>query len=635
MNIKEKLGLNKEQCEAVTDINGPSMIIAGPGSGKTRCLIARTIYMINNGIKPENILLFTFTRKAANEIIERLEAELGNLSKNITVGTYHSIANKILRKYSSYSNLDSNYSIYDENDSKKILKEMFTEYSIDLKVTDVFSKIVYLKQKMLTPEQAALNSQNNFDNFISNIYYEYEQRLKKNNAVDFEDLILKAIKILDNNIEIREKVNSKYQYITVDEAHDSSIKDLTFIRLLTEKNRNLCMICDEDQSIYAFRGADTESVMNMLNIYSDMRVHILNNNYRSTQIIVNASKSLINNNAKLIKKNSISQNELGNKIILFKEKSSKGEAVRVYKLIKLCVEKYGYSYNDIAVLYRNNYLSKDIENLLFKYSVPYEISNGVNIYDRKEIKDIISFFTILMNPYDEMAFKRICEVVKKGIADTTIKEVIDYSYAHECICINGIELILEDKNYNSIRPSSKKGLLFLLNVLFEINETVNTISIADNINKIIELTGYLDDIDEEEADKRKEHINNLIGVSYNYDNLYDFLSNFISLYNRETIKDENKVKLLTMHNSKGLEFKIVIITDLIEEVIPSAKALTEKEIEEERRIFYVACTRAQKLLFFITPKYRMFRGKNLRTKTSRFIDEISEEYLFVKDNTEK
>ena len=621
--------LNEQQRNAVMDIYGPVMIIAGPGSGKTTCLVARTIYMLKNGINPENILLFTFTKKAANEIKLRLYEQIGKEANKVSIGTYHSICNSILKKYYKYAMLDNNFVIYDDEDSKKIIKNIINNLKIDLTISDVYSGIKKLKRCGYSIFNANAMAKNNYEKTIANIYSIYEDELRKNNAVDFENLILKVIFILRSNVDIRKELTSRYKYIISDETQDSSISDLELIRLLTGEEENLCLIGDDDQSIYGFRGANVEAVMNMRNIYPKMRLHLLSINYRSTKTLVNACSKLIKNNKKDYIKELTSNNEQGNPILLFEETSSKAEGVRVVSLIKLCVEKYNLKYSDIAVLYRNKYLTKDIENALFKFNVPYKIINGTNIYERKEIKDIICFFSFILNNKDSIAFKRIFEVIKKGVGEKTLNNIINYSSSYDNNLLVATIHYLEESN---LKSNTKNGIKFFLNIIEEIKETMTYANVTECIEKVLEVTAYIDNNLSENDESKKDNIYNFIDIVSIYNSIEELIDNFNCIINTKEEDDDNSVKLLTMHNAKGLEFNVVIITDVIEGIIPSSKATTLKDIEEERRIFYVGCTRAKKLLFLIAPKYTLIKGRNIKSVNSRFINEIDKEFIFKCEN---
>lgn len=412
-----------------------------------------------------------------------------------------------------------------------------------------------------------------------------------------------------------------------DESHDSSEMDLELIYLLTGESNNICMIVDNDQSIYAFRGAKIEAVMNMRNRFSGMRIHLLNTNYRSTQMIVNASVSLIKNNPQLVEKQLRSNNEKGNPIIHFTEKDPATEADRIVKLIKLSVEKYGYNYKDVAILYRMNYLSRQIEDALLKYRIPYKIVGGTNFYSRKEIKDIISYFRLIINPNDSIAFTRAVSVPKRGIGDKTIDKIITFSRENSCNLLEAMEQV-------GLTGKAKSSASEFLETIGELASEIETSTPDDAIEAMLRLTSYIPFIRESEkvdiATDRIENIQELVELASHFESMEE-LSNNITLDNlaaEENENNDNCVQLLTMHSSKGLEWNIVIIAGANEGVIPSYRAITPSDIEEERRLCYVACTRAKKLLFITRPNYMLKQGSYIRTQESRFTNEIDEQYMY-------
>jgi DNA helicase-2/ATP-dependent DNA helicase PcrA len=403
--------------------------------------------------------------------------------------------------------------------------------------------------------------------------------------------------------------------------------DLRLIYLLTGENQNICMIADNDQSIYAFRGAKIEAVMNMRNIFTGMRVHLLNTNYRSTSMIVDASKSLISNNKQLVEKSLRSNNEKGNPIIFFPEKDPMAESARIVKLIELSVKKYGYKYSDIAILYRMNYLSRQIEDALLKYRIPYKIVGGTNFYSRKEIKDIISYFRLIINPNDTIAFSRAINTPKRGLGDKTVEKIIDFAKTNSCNLIEALEQI----NLTGKAKSSAKDFLDIVGELSVEMET-NTPDIA--IETMLRITGYIPYIRESEkkniADDRIENIQELIELATHFESMEELSDNINldSTIAEQNQDEENCVQLLTMHSSKGLEWNIVIIAGSNEGVIPSYRATTEADYEEERRLMYVAVTRAKKLLFITRPIYTLKQGSYIRTQESRFVTEIDKQYMY-------
>lgn len=413
----------------------------------------------------------------------------------------------------------------------------------------------------------------------------------------------------------------------MDESHDSSVMDLRLIYLLTGESQNICMIADNDQSIYAFRGAKIEAVMNMRNVFTNMRIHLLNTNYRSTHVIVEASKSLINNNTQLIEKKLRSNNEEGNPIIHFSEKDPMTESARIVKLIKLSVEKYGYKYSDIAILYRMNFLSRQIEDALLKYRIPYKIVGGTNFYSRKEIKDIISYFRLIINPNDTIAFSRAINTPKRGLGDKAVEKIIEFAKENSCNLIEALEQV----TLTGKAKASAKDFLDILGVLSVEMET-NT---PDNvIETMLKLTGYIPFIRETEnkniADDRIENIQELVELATHFESIEELSANITldSTIAEQNQDEENCVQLLTMHSSKGLEWNIVIIAGVNEGTIPSYRATTLADYEEERRIMYVAATRAKKLLFITRPIYMLKQGSYIRTQESRFTTEIDKQYMY-------
>lgn len=403
--------------------------------------------------------------------------------------------------------------------------------------------------------------------------------------------------------------------------------DLELISLLTGDNRNLCLILDNDQSIYAFRGSRIEEVMKMRYRYPDMKIHMLNTNYRSTQTIVDAAKSLINKNTELIKKDLKSNNEKGNPIIFFSEKDQSAEADRVVKLIKLCSQKYGYKYKDIAILYRMNFLSRAVEEALLKHKIPYKIVGGVNFYARKEIKDLISYFRLILNPNDFVAFSRCISAPKRGIGEKSILKIREYA-------LNNKETLIESMIKVCKTGKGKVSAEAFYKLMKEIEEMVETTRPEELLEFLLKETKYIEYVRESEkagvAEDRIENIKELLEVASNFETMED-LSNNITLDSEVETNDEesdNCVQLLSMHSSKGLEWNVVITVGIIEGIVPSYRATTNFEIEEERRLYYVAATRAKKLLFITAPKYSLKQGSYVRSLESRFIGEMDKQYIY-------
>lgn len=628
MNINNALSnLNEEQLKAVLNYNGPCMILAGPGSGKTFTLTNRVAYMINQGVNPENILLFTFTNKAAKEIRDRIGNILGQeQSKKIAMGTYHSICNRLLRKYGQNIGLSKNFTILDEHDCEKMIDKIIKQNGFkDIKSKDAKSTISCYKSKMISSLQAIKEDPHSSYNII---YQTYEKTLLKNQCVDFDNLIFLTVHLLTRFPNIKKEINDKYKYIIADEAHDSSLLDIQLIINLVGDNNNLCMIMDNDQSIFGFRGAKIDSVMSLKQYYN-MKVFTLCSNYRSTHCIVNASRSLIDHNPILIEKNLKSMNEEGNPIIRFTELSVERQADRIVKLIRMCVNKYKYSYSDIAILYRNNKLNKEIEKKLLKNKIPFTIKGGIDFFNRKEIKDLLSYVIMALNPYDGIAFERAIQTPKRAVGPTTIVKIYNYCVENNCNYIEGLKANIKMFKGNKTKVEQFLGLAETLLNQKELSPYDFLKLVIDNINYYEHLKS--DSKTSEEADGRIENVETLLEMASYCDDISEFYDN--AMLRNVDIEDKNvkdSVSLMTMHSSKGLEWNVVILASLNEGIVPTFQALSNKNsIEEERRLFYVACTRAKKLLFLINTEYSKNLGQVMKSQPSRFLYEIDKKYVHV------
>lgn len=626
--------LNDEQKIPVINYKGPQFVVAGPGSGKTYTIVQRTKYMIEDGVNPYHILIFTFTNKAANEIKERISAGVGedNASK-ITMGTYHSFCCRLLRKHCEVLGYKKGFSIFDTDDSDKILKKITKHSNVDFKMLGAY--ISGAKRHLLTPTQAIQKQQYGGQDSLGNMYQMYQNELKNQNAMDFDDLIFNTVKMLEQNPDILEAVNNRFRYISADESHDSSGADIRLIQLLAgEDQQNICFILDDNQSIYGFRGADIDAVLNIKNIFPNLKEYFLNRNYRCSGNIVGASKSLIKNNKKQIKKDIYTTNPDGNKIIVFEEKDSNKEALRVAKTIKLLNTKYEVSYKDIAILYRTSSQSRIIEEVLLKYKIPYEILSGVNFFQRKEIKDIIAYLRLLINPYDKQAFDRIINSPKRGIGKTSIEKIEDIMNS-VYPPIDPIDACREALESKALKGTAKKGVESFLEIIDKLLDKLDISSVPEMITEVLSSTEYYkylesEEKEEEDYDSRVDNIAELIELAYEFDSLEEFIEQ-TSLNRKDEEDHENgKVQLLTMHMSKGLEWKTVFLIGSNEGTCPHFRSLDSlKQIEEERRLYYVGMTRAKENLF-ITRAEKVKQGGFFRNTTrSRFIDEIDEEYLYI------
>lgn len=616
-------GLNPEQLQLAQHIYGPIVGIAGPGSGKTHTVVSRAAYMIESGIHPDNIVMFSFTKKAAGEMKERVTRRIPS-AQSMTVGTYHSFCARLLRQYAHYVGYESSFSIYDSEDSKKLLKKIANDpfYKPEL----ILSKISGWKSQLITPTLAEQLSQDRFDRKIASFYKEYQKQLKEQNAMDFDDLIGVAIDLLTENPTVRQEVNERYQYIFADEFQDSSTKDIELIRLLAGDYQNVCMIMDDCQSIYSFRGADIDAVLALEEVFPDLETYLLRQNYRSTSTIVGASMSLISHNSSQIEKEIFTDNEKGEKIVYLESLTQNDESARVVKLIKGLVKTGEYSYKDIAILYRLSNLSRSAEDHLLANSIPYTIVGGLPFYARKEVKDIMSYVRLLHNNRDKQAFERVVNVPKRGIGEKALSEILVVANDKK----NAKMGIIEVCKGISLKGRAKKGLENFNEIMALLQQKsekgISPGELIEEIVNAIDYRAYL--LAEEDAEDRLQNLLELKEIAEQYETLDDFIYNMSLNSVEESQEDqEDKVQLLTMHASKGLEFPVVIIIGANEGTTPHHRATTSKQVDEERRLFYVAISRAEKMLFITRPKNVSIKGQTIRTTASRFIDEIDEVYL--------
>lgn len=620
-------GLNDDQKAAVLDFEGSCRILAGPGAGKTATVVRRTQYMIHKGIDASSIMLFTFTNKAAREIKERIAKAIGDDARKLTVGTYHSVCVRILKQYADYIGFSKNFTIFDTEDSNRILQSLTKGLNFDNRKAAEY--ISSCKDKMILPSIAMQNAQSELEQQLADVYQSYQNELKAQDAMDFDDLISNTIHLFERNQEVLDIINNKYRYITADEFHDSSARDIRFIELLAGETKNVCMILDDEQSIYSFRGADISSVLKIDKIFSDLKTFVLQRNYRSTQTIVKASRSLIAKNKHQLEKNIFSKNETGTPLVFFTENNQSDESLRVLKLIMLLTRKYELQYKDIAILYRMSYLSRALEDKLITGNIPYRIIAGTPFYARKEIKDILCYARLVYNPYDFEALRRAINEPKKGVGDSSVEKIIEYARTTYDNPIDAITACKEIK----LKGKPAKGLEQFNVIIEKLQEIAETGSASEFIQCAINDTSYKEYLFKtEETGKAEEKYANLIELielANTFDTLEELLQNtsLDSQIDEEGNTDDNQVQLLTMHASKGLEYPAVIIVGANDGITPHWRATESKSLEEERRLFYVAMTRAEKYLFMTRPKMVMQQGRLIPSSESRFIKDIDKEYI--------
>ncbi|MGL5507337.1 MAG: ATP-dependent helicase [Paraclostridium sp.] len=625
--------LNEEQQEVAKHSSGPCIVIAGPGGGKTHTLISRTQCMILDGVDPSNIVLFTFTNKAAGEIKERVISVIGESGKQITVGTYHSVCNRLLRKYSKAIGYNNNFTIFSQEDSEKLIKQIAKSYAIDADIAGKF--ISKSKSNTMLPQACLLGAENETQRILANVYQAYQDELFRQQAMDFDDLLLNTIRILENNADIKKAINNNWQYVIADESHDSSKCDLRLIKLLAGDRENVCMILDDNQSIYGFRGADIEAVLGIKNMYTGMKIFNLSYNYRSSQTIVEASKSLIAKNKKQMKKRIAPAREYkGSPIIVSKCKNPTDEATRVIQYVKMLHQKYEVPYSEIAILYRMSYLSRILEQAFMTAKIPYKIVGGLPFFSRMEIQDILSFIKLTVNEHDVCAFKRTVQIPRRGIGAKTIEKIDEYArnYPGGPIPIREAIRTIDLKGKNGKDTKNSLALKEYNDFLELIDRKKIELSPDELITFIVKELGYLDHLEATEKESiqpRVENLMELVNLAKEYNDVEELLIQSSLFTKDEDEEDKEKVQLMTMHASKGLEYGGVIMVGMVEGTSPHHRALSDAaQMEEERRLAYVAMTRAKDYLFMLYPEQSLVQGRMTYTRQSRFLNEIDKKHMY-------
>lgn len=636
-NMLDKL--NERQKEAVLATEGPVLVLAGAGSGKTTVLVNRIAYMISEKhIRPWNILAITFTNKAAREMKDRIERLLGDTAKDMWIGTFHSVCVRVLRSCIDLLGYSRDFVIYDTADTKTVMKECLRELDIDEKsfpVRNVLSIISNAKNDLM--DAATFENVYKSDyrmSIIAKIYYRYQTKLRKNNAVDFDDIILNTVKILSENPDVLSKYQDKFRYILVDEYQDTNNSQYLLINLLAQANRNLCVVGDDDQSIYKFRGANIGNILNFEDDYSDVQKITLDQNYRSTQNILDAANSVISNNKGRMGKSLWTSNGDGNKVFVYTGTNEYDEARYIARQIKKHFDEQG-SFSDCAILYRTNAQSRVIEEMLMRESVPYKVLSGLRFYDRKEIKDIIAYLRVVYNPNDDVSLARIINEPKRKIGNATLEKARNIAREKETSLY---DVISHADDYPEFKTAIKK-LLSFSEIIQSLIKLKDTVTIEDLTGRILNDTGYMPALVMEDTTESKTRIENLgefISVITEFEKneetgntLGEFLEN-ISLVSDIDGYDENEdsAVLMTIHSAKGLEFPIVFLSGLEEGLFPGMRSMeSDDDIEEERRLCYVAITRAKEQLYITKTISRTIHGKTMPTTASRFFKEIPVEYL--------
>ena len=631
-------GLNDKQYEAVVNTEGPCLVIAGAGSGKTKVLTHKIAYLIGEKqVKPWNILAITFTNKAANEMKERIGNLVGDVAADIWMGTFHSICVRILRRFIDRIGFDSSFIIFDTSDQRTLVKACIKSIGLDDKMfTDrsVLSEISNAKNEMLEPDQYTVRANGDFrKEKIALVYEMYQKRLKENNAIDFDDIINYTIKILMENSDILEYYSDKFHYVLVDEYQDTNKAQFTLVTMLASKNGNITVVGDNDQGIYSFRGADISNILNFERDFPGTKIIKLEQNYRCTGNILKAANAVIKNNEVTYKKELWTENEVGNLPAVYSAKNEYDEGTYIAQQIEHLRREEYYKYSDFAILYRMNTQSRAIEEILRREGIPYKIIGGLKFYERKEIKDVISYLRLIQNPSDNISLKRVINEPKRGIGKTSL---------------DNIEKLAEDTGismYEIIKNADQYGLnrVFLnsrefVNVIEELRNKKDDIKISELIKETLNKSGYTKALEEEntiEAENRIENLDEFLTVAIEFEDesaenkLSDFLEGITLSSDIDNMEEtDDSVTLMTLHSAKGLEFPVVFLVGMEEGIFPGYKSISEpKELEEERRLCYVGITRAKKNLFLTCSKQRTIFGSTSCNPISRFLKEIPEELL--------
>lgn len=668
--------LNPQQIEAVTTTEGPVMVLAGAGSGKTKVLVHRIANLIKIGNPPNKILAITFTNKAAAEMRQRVRALIGPESKEVWLHTFHAFCARVLREdIDQVEGYKKGFSIYDTDDCKTIIKGIFKTPGTDLKpeflpppneILEYMSKIKTNPKFHQEIYNLYCQAQNEYMSDIYKIYIMYQNKLKQNNALDFDDLLTLTINLFKNNEWIRYKYQSMFTHIMVDEYQDTNSVQYQLTNILAQPHHNLCVVGDADQSIYSWRGADIRNILDFKKDYPNCKVIKLEQNYRSTLPIIKAANNVItHNNAREDK--TLWTKTQGEKIKYLHFKADNVESRHIVSTIKLLHEKYGYSYNDFAILYRVNSMANHFETEFISKNIPYQITGGIKLFDYKEVKDLIAYIRTTVNPYDVGALKRIINIPKRGLGPTTFEKIEKVADEQNFSIIDAIT-----SDNLKLPPKANEGKENFVELFYEMLDHKEIDSTKDFLQFIINKTNYIEKVYEisemksgenkaaymrkiekikEEKDRAIENFKKMLEIAANYDetanepNIEEFLNNLALMSDdndnlnatepqEESDKDKKtpKVKLMTLHSAKGLEFPIVFIAGMEEGILPYSKAIDDNDqLEEERRLCYVGITRAEKMLFVTSCKNRYIYGKSIELTPSRFLKEIPEEIIQVKE----
>lgn len=632
--------VTESQCEAITHVEGPLLVVAGAGSGKTRVITRRIGYLISRGINPYNILAITFTNKAANEMCGRVKQFLPY--EGLWVSTFHKMCSRVLRSSIDRLGYSRDFSIYDTADQMSRIKSIMAELQLDSaqwKPRSIAASISQTKNRLIDPEAFSSTASGYYNRIVAQIYTKYHALLKGNNALDFDDLLIKTIELFKKHPDILETYQNKFKFILVDEYQDTNYAQYVIIQTLANKYKNICVTGDPDQSIYGWRGADIKNIMDFEKDYPNAKIVLLEQNYRSTKHILRAASGIIQKNKYRRKKNIWTENGEGEKIKIIKCEDEHSEAEEVARAIKSLIST-GRKYTDIALFYRTNAQSRVLEIFMRNYRIPYIIIGGVEFYQRKEIKDILSYLRLCVNPHDAAALERIINTPTRGIGNATIKRLEEWAKIQKTSLFNAMRQV---NSISEIKGSTAISIKKFTELIVSL-QSMQKLPVKDIIKRVVKeirYTEFLKESGEKESEDRIANVEELVNAAHEYDmnffegNLQGFLEEVALVSDADTLEDSAEgITLMTLHTAKGLEFPVVFITGMEEGLLPHSESKdSDEEIEEERRLCYVGITRAMKDLYLSYAKRRSRYGQMNLCSPSRFLDEIPGETLITIDKT--
>ncbi|HEC2158507.1 DNA helicase PcrA [Staphylococcus delphini] len=632
--------MNKEQSEAVRTTEGPLLIMAGAGSGKTRVLTHRIAYLLDEkDVSPYNILAITFTNKAAKEMKERVQALVGEEAEVIWMSTFHSMCVRILRRDADRIGIERNFTIIDPTDQKSVIKDVLKRENIDPKKYEpriFIGEISKLKNDLLTPAKAEAEAHDFYSRMVATVYKGYQQQLVRNQALDFDDLIMTTIRLFERVPDVLDFYQNKFQYIHVDEYQDTNTAQYTLVNMLAQKFKNLCVVGDSDQSIYGWRGANIHNILSFENDYPNARTIFLEQNYRSTKTILQAANEVIRHNTERKPKGLWTANQQGEKIHYYEAMSERDETEYVVREI-FKQQKKGKRYKDMAVLYRTNAQSRVLEETFLKSNIPYVMVGGQKFYDRKEIKDLLSYLRLIANSADDISLQRIINVPKRGIGPSSVEKIATYAAEHELTMFDA----LAEVDFIGLSKKVTQAAAEFYQLMSNLMQEQEFLEVSEIVDEVLEKSGYREMLEREqsiESRSRLENIDEFMSVPVDYEkntpleeqSLINFLTDLSLVADVDEANLEDGVTLMTMHSAKGLEFPIVFIIGMEESIFPHIRAIqseNDHEMEEERRISYVAITRAEEELYLSHATSRTLFGRPQSNARSRFLNEIPEELL--------